>query len=197
MSSNAGKFQDRTPNIRAAGKVIPIEGSAKECIRPLHSPKVTPDVVKKFQGTKSLLRPEPGQERIIHARFDDPNTAAEIRHGVNTKPSTLAGDLVNPKPQTTFNQMKQDQKEMIYASNHKAPLGTSHDQGPGLPQGLDPTQVAFGLLTVRDGSASEMVSPNKSRDQVEQETQQGKHLYIKSHGSYEVGELHVLNCHNQ
>jgi hypothetical protein len=84
--------------------------------------------------------------------------------------------------------MKQDQKEMIYASNHKAPLGTSHDQGPGLPQGLDPTQVAFGLLTVRDGSASEMVSPNKSRDQVEQETQQGKHLYIKSHGSYEVGE---------
>ena len=43
--------------------------------------------MKKFQGTKSLLRPEPGQERKIHARAGDCNVAAEIRHGVNTKTS--------------------------------------------------------------------------------------------------------------
>ena len=43
--------------------------------------------MKKFQGTKSLLRPEPGQERKIHARAGDSNVAAEIRHGVNTKTS--------------------------------------------------------------------------------------------------------------
>ena len=53
--------------------------------------------------------------------------------------------------------------------------------------------VLMSVCWCEDGSASEMVSPNKSRDEVEQEAREGKHLYIKSHNSYEVGELHILN----
>ncbi|XP_065834963.1 EF-hand domain-containing family member B-like [Oscarella lobularis] len=189
MNATAGKYRDRNPDIRAAGKLIQLKGSAKECISPTDSGRKTPDVVKKFQGTKSLSRPGPGQERIFHARAGDANEASTKTHGISTKPSLSAGGLANPPSQTLFNELRQEKKESLYASKQRAPLGRSHDQTGGLPTGLNPLETSFGQPTIIDGSAAEMVNPNKTRTEIDLESTQGQNLYKKSHNSFEVGEM--------
>eukprot|EP00118_Oscarella_pearsei_P004229 m.17710 g.17710 ORF g.17710 m.17710 type:complete len:550 (+) comp27541_c0_seq1:45-1694(+) len=191
MNTNAGKFRDRNPTILAAGKRIHFEGSTKECLSSSHSGRETPEVVKKFQGTKSLRRPEPGQERMSHARAGDTNndTAAKSVHGISTKASLQAGTLVNPPLQTLFNQLRCEKKETAYASKQKAPLGKSHDQTSALPKGMNLLETKFGQPTLINGNAAEMVSPNKTRLEVEQEAEMGKELYKKSHNTFEVGEM--------
>lgn len=59
--------------------------------------------------------------------------------------SIQATTLVNPPAQTLFQQRLQDLKDIIYASKQRGPLGRSHDQTPGLPQGLNPLETRFGL----------------------------------------------------
>ena len=59
-----------------------------------------------------------------------------------------AGSLVNPDPKTRFNQRLADKRESLYASKQTAPLGKSHDQKPGLPEGLQPDDVRFGTKNI-------------------------------------------------
>ena len=75
-----------------------------------------------------------------------------MTHGVNTKPSTFASQLVSPHPRTRFQQAIADKKEQLYLSHRKAPLGVSHDQSPGFPGGLDPVYFTFGIKTERGTS---------------------------------------------
>ena len=37
----------------------------------------------------------------------------------------------------------------MYNSQRRAPLGSSHDLSPGLPKHLHPSQVSFGVATVK------------------------------------------------
>ena len=60
-----------------------------------------------------------------------------------------------------------------------SPPGTSHDQIPRLPQGMDLTATTFGRKVEKEGSAAAVVSPCKTRTEVEQEAEQGKELYRK------------------
>jgi hypothetical protein len=58
-----------------------------------------------------------------------------------------SGELANPSPKTLFQQRMLNKKESLYFSHNKGPLGKSHDQRPGLPKGLDPNRVTFGIKT--------------------------------------------------
>ena len=53
---------------------------------------------------------------------------------------------------------------------------------------------------VSDITAGELVSPDKTPQQVEEEAREGKDLYLTSHKSYEVGEqvtlMHQCNMHS-
>lgn len=79
---------------------------------------------------------------------------------------------------TRFEQVVLDQSESDYISKTK-PLGTLHDQTSNLPRGVDPIQTRFGILTIKDESVAEAVSPQKSAKQIEEEHHQGRHLYRK------------------
>ena len=68
-------------------------------------------------------------------------------------------------------------------------LGRSHDQRKGLPEGLDLHTEKFGLPTIKDCSAGELVSPAKSYKQVKLESKEGLELYKKSHSAYTVGRF--------
>ncbi len=72
-----------------------------------------------------------------------------------------------------------NQQEAIYNSNQKAPLGSSHNQSPGLPSGLNPLSTSFGLKTIRTESAGDMVNPQKTASEVEHEYIAGRDLYKK------------------
>ena len=86
---------------------------------------------------------------------------------------------MNPPRKTRFEQVCLDQKEVIYNSKKKAPLGSSHNQSPGLPSGMNPLSTIFGQKIIKDESAGDMVSPQKTAAQVEIEYNAGKELYKK------------------
>ncbi len=90
-----------------------------------------------------------------------------------------AVDLINPSPKTKFEHVCVNQQEAIYNSNQKAPLGSSHNQSPGLPSGLNPLSTSFGLKTIRTESAGDMVNPQKTASEVEHEYIAGRDLYKK------------------
>lgn len=87
--------------------------------------------------------------KVFYGKANDPHLkwANEMTHGICIKPSATAKELANPDPKTLFQQKKLERKENIYASHLKAPLGTSHNQIPGLPRGLDKEGFTFGIPT--------------------------------------------------
>ncbi|KAL9958296.1 hypothetical protein ACROYT_G035296 [Oculina patagonica] len=186
MLTNAGRFIDRNPGIIPAGKLFNVSGETSgDCLQIPQRP-TRPDTIRKFRGT---THPEAGKERVFYGRANDPDFASRIVHGVNTKSSLVAGDLVNPTRKSLFSQRMLEKKEGLYASRKNAPLGHCHDQKPGLPNGVGPTDVMYGVKTIKDGSAGEMVSPSKTATQVNAESLEGKELYKVSHNDFDVGEM--------
>jgi hypothetical protein len=183
---SAAKIRDMAPEIRAAGKLTPRGGGAKECIISPEPRPLTPERVRKFQAA---TRPSPGEKRILHSFAGDPPPDPIIRHGVVTRTSLEASDLVNPAPKTLYQHNVLHQQEQIYRSHLKAPLGASHDQVPGLPPGTSLTDTTFGRKGVKEDSAADAVSPCKTREEVEAEAVEGRELYRKSHNAWDVGEM--------
>ena len=68
-------------------------------------------------------------------------------------------------------------------------LGESHDQRPGLPRNVSPYDNRYGLPTLKDHSAGELVNPPKDQKQVENEAVQGQELYKISHSAFPVGKM--------
>ncbi|MBZ3891535.1 EF-hand domain-containing family member B [Sciurus carolinensis] len=164
-------------------------------IRPIYSGKffdrmpcwpslITPPEAKKFFNYRY---PPPGAERVFYGRANDPPVAPHLTHGIKSKITVTASSLINPQPITTFQQKMKDKKESIYFSNQRAPLGKSHDQKPGLPEGLDIINTTFGTAIIRELSARDVVNPPKSFEEVFKEGEEGHDLYIVSHNDYYAG----------
>ncbi|KAJ8354475.1 hypothetical protein SKAU_G00220420 [Synaphobranchus kaupii] len=178
------KYIDRCPNLRTAGKLIPIGDRAETCLQDTTPRPITPPVLKKFLNS---LRPGLGAVRIFHGKANDPDVASARFHGKRTKPPVTGGLVINPRPKSLYQQkLLQLQETGCYSK--KAPLGRSHDQSAGLPNGLDALRTTFGLKNLKGLTAGEIVNPSKTADQVERENQEGHQLYIRSHNSYFVGE---------
>ncbi|XP_019618184.1 PREDICTED: EF-hand domain-containing family member B-like [Branchiostoma belcheri] len=187
LVSNTGRFRDRNPDISAAGKLWPMGGTARDCLEPPPSRVRTPKVVKKYINT---TRPEAGMTRVFYGKAGDEflTRAAEMRHGLSTKPSLTAGQLTNPWPKTLFQHRLLDKRESLYSSHQKAPLGRTHDQTPNIPSWFQPETTTCGVKTLKDYTATELVNPPKSWRKVKEEDLVGKDLYKLSHSDYDVGE---------
>ena len=88
-------------------------------------------------------------------------------------------EFVNPPPINNFKQSMLNQSESLYHSRKTAPLGMAHDQQAQLPAWINPTHTCFGIETVRDESAAMIVSPQKTRKEVDEEYDKGRDLYKK------------------
>ncbi|XP_019581578.2 EF-hand domain-containing family member B [Rhinolophus sinicus] len=181
----SGKFFDRMPCWPSAGKVIPVGYRVATCLTEKLPRLITPPEAKKFFNFRY---PPPGAERVFYGRANDPQIAPYWTHGIKSKTSIPAKVLINPQPITAFQQKIKDKKESIYYSNQRAPLGTSHDQTPGLPKGLDVLSTTFGRTVIREISAGDVVNPPKTYEEVFKEGKEGHDLYIVSHNDYYVGE---------
>jgi len=166
LASNRGKFIDRSPEISSAGQLYCSGDLARDCL-------VSPNGLTTKEKAKS------------------PDISSQLTHGKNTKPSILAGELINPKPKSFFQERVQNKREGdVYASKKNAPLGCSHDQKPGLPIDVTPYEP-YGVPTLQDMSGhigGDLVNPPKSWCDVLSESVQGSELYKKSHNQYDVGE---------
>ncbi|KAI2654882.1 EF-hand domain-containing family member B [Labeo rohita] len=134
-NSSVWRRRDPFPNVRAAGKLIPVGDRAKTCLQ-------------------------------------------EITAG--------AGSVINPSPKTRFQERLRHLQEINYATSQKAPLGRSRVQG--LPSWLDPEGTTFGVATLQLSNGGEIINPPKTAHQVKKEAVEGHQLYVRSHGSYFVGE---------
>ncbi|XP_057195525.1 EF-hand domain-containing family member B isoform X2 [Triplophysa rosa] len=185
-NSCAWRRGDTFPSIRAAGKLIPVGDRAKTCLQEI-TPRVcvTPPVVRKFVRS---AQPAVGAVRVFHGKANDPDIASAVVHGVSTKSSITAGLVINPAPKTRFQESLRHLQEINYATNRNAPLGRSQVQGPGLPSWIDPEKTTFGVTTLKFSNAGEIINPPKTAHQVQMEAEDKHQLYIRSHGSYFVGE---------
>uniref|UniRef100_A0A8D2JSF8 EF-hand domain family member B n=1 Tax=Sciurus vulgaris TaxID=55149 RepID=A0A8D2JSF8_SCIVU len=181
----SGKFFDRMPCWPSAGKVIPVGYRVATSLTEKLPRLITPPEAKKFFNYRY---PPPGAERVFYGRANDPPIAPHLTHGIRSKITVTASSLINPQPITTFQQKMKDKKESIYFSNQRAPLGKSHDQKPGLPEGLDIINTTFGTAIIRELSARDVVNPPKTFEEVFKEGEEGHDLYIVSHNDYYVGE---------
>jgi len=190
MLTNEGRFRDRNPDTVPAGKLFALGETAKECVKYPQKPR-TPENVHKFRCTTQSA---PGKTRIFYGRYSDPGISSLLSHGISTRPSFVAGQLVNPQPKSYFEyRLKQKQEESVYASQKRGPLGCSHDQRPGLPKGIGPNDVVYGTPTLKDCAAGELINPPKTRKHVHEESLKGLDLYKKSHSAFGVGEPYDRN----
>ncbi|KFZ47462.1 EF-hand domain-containing family member B, partial [Antrostomus carolinensis] len=168
-----------------AGTLLPAGDTVASCLAEVFPRSITPPTVRKFRNTTN---PAPGVERIFYGRADDPDIAAQLTHGIESRSSLSAASLINPPPKTHFQQTLQDKKEAIYFSNRQASLGRSHDQSSMLPKGLDIINTTFGIKVIHDIPAGELINPPKTFEEVDKEAREGHELYIVSHDDYYVGE---------
>ncbi|XP_034729091.1 EF-hand domain-containing family member B isoform X1 [Etheostoma cragini] len=176
---------DRCPNIRTAGKLIPVKlgDGTKSCLQEASRPP-TPPVVRKFRNS---ILPEPGTIRVHKGKANDPDVANTLIHGISTKSSLTGRSLINPPQKTLFQQRLQELRESVYASSQKAPVGRSHDQRVGLPA-WNNDNTTYGVKTLKGLAVREIINPSKTAEEVDREAQEGHETYIRSHNAYFTGE---------
>ncbi|KAK6632255.1 hypothetical protein RUM44_007296 [Polyplax serrata] len=95
--------------------------------------------------------------------------------------------LRKPVP-TQFQCMDEEIKNTIYDSYWNKPLGKSRDATPGLPFGMKPEEVTFGISTKSSEPGSLAINPKKPAELVEKEERDFHDLYAFSHQNYYSGE---------
>ncbi|XP_032906893.1 EF-hand domain-containing family member B isoform X2 [Amblyraja radiata] len=180
-----GKFTDTDPVLCTAGKLVPITGSVSKCLTEIQPRPFTPPRVKKFFN---YWNPKPGAATIFYGKANDPDVASSLQHGVSTKSSHSVASLINPPIRTRVEHIFSDKITAAYPSHQRAPLGKSHDQAPGLPEGLDIYNTTFGKRVLKDITAGELINPPKTRQQINEESLKGHSLYRTTHNDYNTGE---------
>ncbi|KAM3928615.1 EF-hand domain-containing family member B [Leptodactylus fuscus] len=181
-----GRFIDRSPHVRSAGKLFPTGERASSCLVEIDPRPITPPVVQKFLNTR---RPNPGVRTVFYGKANDPKKENYITHGVITRPSLSAGSLVNVPLKTLFQQKILEKKESIYSSARRTPLGRSHDQTVAFPANINFNETSFGRKYQRSLSAGVLINPSKSVQEIEEESHKGHDLYVVTHNEYDVGEI--------
>ncbi|XP_069816526.1 EF-hand domain-containing family member B isoform X2 [Dendropsophus ebraccatus] len=181
-----GRFIDRSPHVRSAGKLFPTGDRASSCLVEVQPRSTTPPVVQKFLNSR---RPNPGVRTIFYGKANDPRKENYLIHGVSTRPSLSAGSLINVPLRTLFQQKLLEKKESLYSSARRTPLGRSYDQAVAFPADINFNETTFGRKCPRSLSAGVLINPSKSFQEIEEESRKGHDLYVVTHNEYDVGEI--------
>ncbi|KAM5157314.1 EF-hand domain-containing family member B [Mantella aurantiaca] len=181
-----GRFVDRSPHTRSAGKLFPVGGRAASCLTEIYPRSSTPPVVQKFLNTR---RSKPGARTVFYGKANDPDVENYIVHGVSTHSSLSAGSLINTPSRTLFQQKLIERREALYSSHSRTPLGRSHDQTTAFPPTMSVSEITFGRKYERGLSAGALISPSKGKQEVEEEARKGHEIYVVTHNDYDVGEI--------
>lgn len=159
---------------RPAGKTFFKKNSAKDCLEPKDPVRPVPDSIKKFTNTDAG-RPGVGEIRRHWGAVEDDRIEANMIHGLKSKNSISASELLNPPMRTLFQDVKLADSESIYKSNKNAPLAQSAQ--PLAPVDEKFKLVGFGMKTEKCDSAGMTVNPQKNSETVDKEDRAGHELY--------------------
>ncbi|XP_019734291.1 EF-hand domain-containing family member B isoform X1 [Hippocampus comes] len=172
----------RIADLPRAGKQVPIGDRAATCLQEIKR-AATPPVVRKYRNSN---RPGLGMVRVHHGKANDPKVAVTLVHGLCTKSSQTAAVMLNPQPVSKFQQKLQEFSEAVIASQKAALQGRSPNPA-GLPTWYN-EQTTFGIKTLRDVDAANLIYPPKTLEELEKEEQEAHKVYVRSHNGYFVGE---------
>lgn len=125
---------------------------------------------------------EPGA-RIVHpGLINDTKSDHDTIFGLVTDKSQHLKDVMRTGPNTDFGWMQLQQKEALYASHHREPLGKSYSRGHVLPQCMQNPDFAHGTIASTSESAKELLYPTLPH------SPDSDALYRKSHHASLPGE---------
>ena len=124
----------------------------------------TPQIVQRYRNYTS---PNVSCPRIHPGRAYDPNHRDEIHGDQLNKGDGKNGELINPKPKTTFENRQFDLNELVYERNRQR-----IQQQNSLPSTIDRFNTTFGIATKSSEKAGELVNPKISQKQIEYEYEQ-------------------------
>ena len=173
---------------RAAGAALKTgQETTSGCLHLDERPS-TPEKVQKWRRSKYA---EPGQ-RVIHPGLQDDyqgRSTSVDRTGYRFGKIKVESDHVEdiwsqPGAESDYAAAKNSQRESVYQSAKREPLGKSYIRGHKLPVDIFGKSADGGTT-----DAAKMLIYAKETP----ETTSGKELYVKSHGSYDPGEQKTRN----
>ena len=128
----------------------------------------TPQIVQRYRNYTS---PDVSRARIHPGRANDPNHRDEIHGDPGNLGDGKNGEIINPKPKTSFENRLYNLNEMVYERNRQR-----LKQEKLLPPTVDKYKTTFGVPTKSSERAGEIVNPNKSQAQIEYEYEQPRSM---------------------
>ncbi|CAB0018552.1 unnamed protein product, partial [Nesidiocoris tenuis] len=173
--SNDGKFVDRFPDIRTAG-------------RRNHLPDETAAGCFTFPTTLAEAA------EILSRNFPKEKDSAETKsiivspHSHYRNYNTQVREILEANVKKGFEAVRAELRETAYKSYWRDEVGKIPDQVPNLPIGMDPENTIFGHKPLARTSAAELLNPKKCRAQIEFEDKIGTEFYRISHNHSQPGE---------
>ena len=183
MTSNAGRFVDRSPQFISAGKVpnAKSKSTTKECLIQL-IPPATPENIKKWRKSAQL---QPGKTVLHPGQLDCPPPQG-VRFGRVNDYTDSAQELLQSGKLSQFHNVVQEHLEANYLSSKREPLGVSMTRGHQLPSITERHDFAFGRKTNHSENAGTVIYPPALEDELK--VREDHEKYVKTHGDYAPGE---------
>lgn len=159
------------PNRYDVMKTLPAAGlipkgdaeSAHQCVNYGRDPALqrppTPEKVRKYRNS---YQQQPGLRFISTGLVGQKLPPAHFRHGVTTQAGDRVGDCFDQVPPSELQDFLNEQKEAIYNSNIREPLGAGYSRGHVFPNVTNDEDFRFGVTTKTSESSKGLIYFNES-----------------------------------
>lgn len=151
---------DTMPGLPMGGLSHPSkEESASQCVGyqddPANERPPTPSEIKKYRKS---WQQQPGL-RLIHVGVsqDKPPHEAHHRHGIRTVAGDRVTDCMDQVPSSELREYHMEQKEALYRSHIREPLGKGYSRGHVFPEQAQDPNFAFGQPSSSSESAKNLL----------------------------------------
>jgi hypothetical protein len=152
---------DPAPHVPASGKIVAgDQSSAAKCVQAdlqaIHHRAPTPEPQRKYRNS---YQQQPGlrfsHEGFVGQKLPD----SETRYGVRTALGERVGDCINPPGTTATQDFLNEQKEAVYHSRKREPVGSTFLRGHELPAKTRDLQAfqGFGISTRASETAGSLI----------------------------------------
>lgn len=190
------KYQstDPIPDVVPAGvgTVQSGEQSVFSCLQPAPNPVVTRGGHIKFSDE---LKYDPGRVQVHPGLYGQALLPRQVPYGRENAckaDSSTVHEILNPPPISKLMEQMNEEKEKLYHSKQKEPLGGHYNHGLYVPEYAKHPEYRFGACSDRNQwGAKELVCP--APHDIDEEDDEAHRRYVISHGSFGVAEQRDRN----
>merc|ERR1711907_6720 len=174
------------------GTVQAGDQSVFSCLQPAPNPVVTKPEHVKFSDT---LKYDPGHIQVHPGLYGQKLLPRQVPYGRENPckaDSSTVHEILNPAPISKLMEQMNEEKEKLYHSKQKEPLGGHYNHGLYVPEYAKHPDYRFGAASDRNQwGAKELVCPPPS--DIDDTGGEVHRRYVISHGSFNVAEQRNRN----